>query len=78
MFVIPTTGLEKGKAFQFASGPVESELTGPWFTPNEKNMFLSIQHPGEQTKDLSNPTSMWPHRKGDTMPRPSVVVIKGF
>ncbi|MCG1023196.1 PhoX family protein [Sutcliffiella horikoshii] len=78
MFVIPTTGLEKGKAFQFASGPVESELTGPWFTPNEKNMFLSIQHPGEQTKDLHNPTSMWPHRKGDTMPRPSVVVIKGF
>lgn len=78
MFVIPTTGLEKGKAFQFASGPVESELTGPWFTPNEKNMFLSVQHPGEQTKDINSPTSMWPHRKGDTMPRPSVVVIKGF
>ncbi|MGO4886643.1 PhoX family protein [Anaerobacillus sp. MEB173] len=78
MFVIPTTGTEKGKAFQFASGPVEAELTGPWWTPNQKNMFLAVQHPGESTKDIHNPTSMWPHRQGDTMPRPSVVVIKGF
>jgi uncharacterized protein len=78
MFVIPTTGDKKGIAYQFASGPVDSELTGPWWTPNQKNLFLAVQHPGEQSKDLNNLTSRWPHRPGDTMPRPSVVVIRGF
>ncbi|WP_404323459.1 DUF839 domain-containing protein [Cytobacillus firmus] len=78
MFVIPTIGKNTGDAFQFASAPVEAELTGPSFTPNETTLFLSIQHPGEETEDLNNLTSKWPHRKGDTMPRPGVVAITGF
>ncbi|MBU8770670.1 PhoX family protein [Cytobacillus oceanisediminis] len=78
MFVIPTIGKNTGEAFQFASAPVEAELTGPSFTPNETTLFLSIQHPGEETEDLNNLTSKWPHRKGDTMPRPGVVAITGF
>ncbi|WP_370224110.1 PhoX family phosphatase [Cytobacillus sp.] len=78
MFVIPTIGKNIGEAFQFASAPVEAELTGPSFTPNETTLFLSIQHPGEETEDLNNLTSKWPHRKGDTMPRPGVVAITGF
>ncbi|MCS0669835.1 PhoX family phosphatase [Cytobacillus firmus] len=78
MFVIPTIGKNTGEAFQFASAPAEAELTGPSFTPNETTLFLSIQHPGEETEDLNNLTSKWPHRKGDTMPRPGVVAITGF
>ncbi|MDT9724944.1 DUF839 domain-containing protein [Xylanibacillus composti] len=78
MFVIPTTGPSTGEALQFASGPVESELTGPWFTPDERTLFLAVQHPGENTEDPSNPTSMWPHRPGDNQPRPAVVAITGF
>lgn len=78
MFAIPTSGPQEGEAFQFASAPVEAELTGPSFTPDEKTLFLSIQHPGEETEDLSKPTSMWPHRSGDRMPRPAVVAIRGF
>ncbi|QHZ47187.1 MULTISPECIES: PhoX family protein [unclassified Bacillus (in: firmicutes)] len=78
VFVIPTAGNREGEAFQFASAPVEAELTGPCFTPDEKALFLSVQHPGEETADLASPTSMWPHRKGDHMPRPSVVAITGF
>ena len=66
------------KHYQFASAPVEAEMTGPCFTPDETTLFLAVQHPGETTKDAKNPTSMWPHRKGDTMPRPSVVAITGF
>ncbi|PLR92852.1 PhoX family protein [Bacillus sp. T33-2] len=72
LFMIPTAGRDRGKAFQFASGPVQAELTGPWFTPDEKTLFLSVQHPGEETEDPDNPTSRWPH--GD-IPRPSVVAI---
>lgn len=78
VFVIPTSGKDGGVAFQFASAPVEAELTGPFFTPNEKTLFLSVQHPGEETEDKNKPTSMWPHRKGDTIPRPAVVAITGF
>ncbi|MBM4764633.1 DUF839 domain-containing protein [Bacillus sp. B15-48] len=68
LFVLPTHGQNEGEAFQFASGPKGSELTGPWFTTDEKTLFLSVQHPIEN----------WPRRKGDTDPLPSVVAIKGF
>ncbi|XID92699.1 PhoX family protein [Paenibacillaceae bacterium WGS1546] len=78
LFVIPTVGPSKGEALQFASGPRECEMTGPYFTPDERTLFLSIQHPGENTEDASKPTSMWPHRKGDKIPREAVVAIRGF
>lgn len=74
-FFIPTSGPHKGEAFQFASGPVQCEMTGPWWTPDEKTLFLAVQHPGEETTDPANPTSRWP--RGD-IPRPAVVAIRGF
>jgi secreted PhoX family phosphatase len=61
--------------YQFASGPVESELTGPFFTPDGSTLFLAVQHPGEETKDTNEPTSTWPD--GD-IPRPAVIAITGF
>ena len=53
-----------------------AEFTGPWFSPDGKTLFLSVQHPGEQTTDLKNPTSLWPFDK-DNIPKPSVVAITG-
>jgi secreted PhoX family phosphatase len=47
IWLIPTQGDDTGKAFLFATGPVECEITGPCFTNDEKALFLSIQHPGE-------------------------------
>ena len=58
--------------------PKEAELTGPSFTPNERTLFLSVQHPGEETEDKANPTSTWPQVRGGNQPRPSVVAITGF
>ncbi len=78
LFVIPTSGPDQGKALQFASGPVECELTGPFFSPDEQTLFLSVQHPGENTKDLKSPTSTWPHRPGEQIARCAVVAISGF
>lgn len=78
LFVIPTSGPNKGQALQFASGPADSEMTGPFFTPDEQTLFLSVQHPGENTTDLSKPTSLWPHRPGDKIARCGVVAISGF
>ncbi len=77
LFMIPTQGENRGKAFRFAAGPVDSEMCGCCFTPDGRTMFLSVQHPGENTVSLENPTSRWPDGGGD-IPRPAVVVISGF
>lgn len=76
LFVIPRHGKEAGKVIRVASAPRDAELTGPWFSPDGKTLFLSVQHPGEQTSDLANPTSKWPFDK-DNIPKPAVVAIKG-
>ncbi|GAB7256504.1 PhoX family protein [Polaribacter sp. OB-PA-B3] len=76
LFVIPRLGKDAGKVIRVASAPTDAELTGPWFSPDGKTLFLSVQHPGEQTKDLKNPTSKWPFDK-DNIPKPTVVAIKG-
>lgn len=77
LFFIPTHGSHAGQAIQVASAPVDAELTGPWLSPDQKTLFLSVQHPGARTKnDLKNPTSHWPGGPG-TQARSSVVAIQG-
>jgi secreted PhoX family phosphatase len=68
-------GVSGGDVFQFASGPIQSELTGPAFTPDGRTLFLAIQHPGEETESPDNPTSTWP---GGGEPKSSLVAITGF
>lgn len=76
LFVIPRHGKDAGKVIRVASAPKDAELTGPWFSPDGKTLFLSVQHPGEQTKDINNPTSLWPF-DSDNIPKPAVVAITG-
>jgi secreted PhoX family phosphatase len=78
VFVLPS-GLDGGASgddvFQFASAPVEAELTGPSFTPDGRTLFLAIQHPGEESEDPKQPTSTWP---GRDEPKSSLVAVTGF
>ena len=76
LFVVPRYGEDEGKVIRVASAPRDAELTGPWFSPDGATLFLSVQHPGEQTTDLDNPTSKWPFDE-DGIPRPAVVAITG-
>ncbi|WP_350286292.1 alkaline phosphatase PhoX [uncultured Croceitalea sp.] len=76
LFVVPRHGKEQGKIIRLVSAPNDAELTGPWFSPDGKTLFLSVQHPGEQTTDLSDPTSKWPFDE-DGIPKPSVVALTG-
>jgi len=76
LFVIPRHGEDQGKIIRLISAPNDAELTGPWFSPDGKTLFLSVQHPGEQTTDLNNPTSQWPF-DADGVPKPAVVAITG-
>ena len=57
MWFLPTSGENLGKAFLFATGPMECEITGPCFTPDEQTMFAAIQHPGEANGIRENNTS---------------------
>jgi hypothetical protein len=88
MFMVPTSGPNRGVAFRFANGPVECEITGPYFTPNEKTLFCNVQHPGENTSSTEEAvfgqeatySSWWPEGNKTTgenpsTPRPSTVAI---
>lgn len=76
LFYIPTSGPQSGEVIQIASAPIDAELTGLTFTPDEKTLFLSVQHPGEKSKSVKSPSSHWPTKDNGT-PRPSVVQISG-
>jgi uncharacterized protein len=76
LFVVPRKGAQAGMVVQVASAPVHAEFTGPWFSPDGKTLFLSVQHPGEYSKDPLNPDSHWPDG-GDAMPRSAVICIEG-
>lgn len=74
IFVVPSSGPQAGEAIQLASAPVDAEFTGLCFDPEEKTLFVSVQHPGEKTKDLNKPTSTWPT---GNIPKPTVIAITG-
>lgn len=76
LFYVPTAGENAGKVFRVASAPKDAEFTGPFFSPDGRTLFLSVQHPGEETRSLDNMTSHWPEG-GGKMPRSSVVAISG-
>ena len=76
LFLVPSWGENKGKVLQVASAPVDAEFTGPFFSPDGETLFLSVQHPGEQSQNMDNLTSNWPNG-GNKIPKPSVVCISG-
>ncbi len=76
LFFVPREGEQAGQVIQMASAPLDAELTGPWFAPDGKTLFLSVQHPGENSPSVQQLTSHWP-KGGESTPLPSVVAIQG-
>lgn len=69
-------GKHAGQVFKIASAPVQAELSGPYFIDETNTLLLSVQHPGERTKDVNQPTSTWnPDSRG--MARSAVIGIEG-
>ncbi|MFN0039664.1 MAG: PhoX family protein [Burkholderiales bacterium] len=66
---------------RFLTGPSQCEITGVFMTPDQRTLFVGIQHPGERPDDLpgdpSNPKqfSAWPDGAAGGRPRSSLVVI---
>ncbi len=76
LFFVPRSGERAGEVLQVASAPTHAEFTGPCFSPDGKTLFLSVQHPGEYSENVNDPSSHWPEG-GDSTPKPSVVCIHG-
>ena len=76
LYYVPMSGPDAGKVIQVASAPNDAEFTGPCFSDDGKTLFLSVQHPGSETKSLNKFTSNWPHG-GSNMPKSAVITISG-
>lgn len=70
------------KLRRFLVGVPGSEITGVALTPDNRTMFVNIQHPGE-SGDLTNLQSSWPNPNGNALadavagqrPRTATIVI---
>jgi secreted PhoX family phosphatase len=60
---------ETGEIHRFLAGPIACEVTGLTFTPDQKTMFVGIQHPGEKGKPSHFPGG------GESKPRSTIVMI---
>jgi secreted PhoX family phosphatase len=72
---------QTGEIRRFLTGPTNCEITGIAFTPDGRNLFISVQHPGETPTDRSDPKnpsrySNWPDFQKGGRPRSANVVIR--
>ncbi len=74
LYVFLRSGSHQGKIIRVATAPKDAEFTGPCFSPDFKTLFLSVQHPGEESKSATELTSHWPD---GGIPKPSVVTLQG-
>jgi secreted PhoX family phosphatase len=85
VWALATDGAARGTGKMFFRVPVGAEMCGPRFTPDDKTLFVAVQHPAtDGTKDFpgfergstfEDPATRWPDFDPDMPPRPSVVVI---
>lgn len=72
--------VKTGETRRFLVGPNICEITGVFVTPDERTMFVGIQHPGEAPSGANDPAnpkrySSWPEGAEGGRPRSACVVI---
>jgi hypothetical protein len=64
---------ETGDLRRLFTGVTNCEITGIAMTPNRRNMFINVQHPGDGDPTLTNFPAM---QDGTTIPRDATIVIR--
>ena len=85
-YAVGTDGATRGLPKLFFRCPVGAEMCGTCFTPDDRTLFLAVQHPAtDGARDWSafgrestfeDPATRWPDFKPNMPPRPSVVVVR--
>ena len=85
LWAVETEGERRGTGRMFFRVPVGAELCGPTFAPDDRSLFLAVQHPAmdgaeklkgfERRTTFDDPVTRWPDFDPNTPPRPSVVAI---
>ncbi len=66
--------LKNDQLTRLINTPLGSEVCGPELTPDQKTLFLCIQHPADGS-DFAKPSTRWPHFKKSTPPLPTLIAL---
>ena len=76
IYGVDADGPGRGLLRRLFNSPKGAEICGPVFTPDNRTLFVAIQHPGEDKgSTFDKPSTRWPDFKAGMPPRPSVVAI---
>ena len=71
-----TSGHGRALTRLFFQAPTGAEVCGPRFTPDDRTLFLAIQHPGEDPgSTYERPSTRWPDFEEGKPPRPSIIAV---
>ncbi|CAN1560186.1 PhoX Predicted phosphatase [Paracoccaceae bacterium] len=76
IYGVDTEGPARGLPKLLFASPIGAEATGPCFTPDGTTLFVSVQHPAEDSDMLANASTLWPDFAEGGVPRPAVVAIQ--
>ena len=85
VWAVETEGPLRGTGRMFFRVPVGAEMCGPCFTPDDRALFVAVQHVAmdgvenyagfERASTFEDPATRWPDFDPAVPPRPSVVAI---
>jgi len=75
LVVVPTSGPRANEVLRFAVTPKGAEFCSPSLSPDRSELWVNVQHPGEDSQDVKKLSTHWPEG-GDAVPKSAMVAIR--
>jgi secreted PhoX family phosphatase len=75
LVVVPTSGPKENQVLRFAVAPKGSEFCSPTLSLDRQELWLNVQHPGDDSPNLKELSSNFPDG-GDAVPKSAMVAIR--